>query len=138
MFVYDCVFVVWNMWVENEFGHAEYMYRNCKKLHMCTIALFVILQRGIFYIIMTLACGRIVVLILKQELAISTSKPSFTLLTSYNIHTYNGYIDIFCLFMQFMPGSTERLKTSLLFFVKSVSFFLVADEFPAEEGRERE
>lgn len=31
MFVYDCVFVVWNMWVENEFGHAESMYRNWKK-----------------------------------------------------------------------------------------------------------
>lgn len=75
------------MLVENEFGHAESMYRNWKNLHTCTIALFVILQRGIFYIIMTLACGRIVVLILKQELAISTSKPSSTLLTSYNIHT---------------------------------------------------
>lgn len=43
MFVYDCVFVVWNMWVENEFGHAESMYRNWKNLHTCTIALFVIL-----------------------------------------------------------------------------------------------
>lgn len=41
--MYDCVFVVWNMLVENEFGHAESMYRNWKNLHTCTIALFVIL-----------------------------------------------------------------------------------------------
>lgn len=138
MFVYDCVFVVWNMWVENEFGHAESMYRNCKNLHMCTIALFVILQRGIFYIIMTLACGRIVVLILKQELAISTSKPSFTLLTSYNIHTQNGYTDFFLSLYAVHARFNGAFKNITTFFVKSVSFFLVADEFPAEEGRERE
>lgn len=58
MFVYDCVFVVWNMWVENEFGHAESIYRNWKNLHMWTVALFVILQRALVYIIMTLACER--------------------------------------------------------------------------------
>lgn len=40
--------------------------------------------------------------------------------------------------MQFMPGSTERLKTSLLFSLNLCHFILVADEFPAEEGREME
>lgn len=41
--------------------------------------------------------------------------------------------------MQFMPGSTERLNlTSLLFSLNLCHFILVADEFPAEEGREME
>lgn len=42
MFVYMIVYLS-VMLVENEFGHAESMYRNWKNLHMCTIALFVIL-----------------------------------------------------------------------------------------------
>lgn len=88
---------------------------------------------------MTLACGRIVVLILKQELAISTSKPSFTLLTSYNIifiprMAIQIFLSLYAVHARF-NGAFKNITT---FFVKSVSFFLVADEFPAEEGRERE
>lgn len=53
---------------------------------------------------------------------------------SYLEWLYRYFLSLYAVHARF-NGAFKNITT---FFVKSVSFFLVADEFPAEEGRERE